>query len=86
MDTQTKVQSFIVNENGEHKGGQIVCSVCGNRNGVRWTKNNRGNDCRKWTFRITCLVCGSTEKAYRNTGEIVEQRIAKEGGGEIKTI
>lgn len=68
--------SFIVNENGEHKGGRIVCSVCGNRSGVRWTKSNKGNDCNKWTQRVTCK-CGSTVRFYSKTGEIVEQKLAK---------
>ena len=75
MKTISK-DSFIVNENGEHKGGLIVCSVCGNRNGVRWTKSNRGNNPNKWTERRTCLVCGSTERYRIHGGEIIEQRLA----------
>jgi hypothetical protein len=70
------MESFIVNENGEHKGGRIVCSVCGNRAGVRWTKNRRGNDGSKWTDRITCR-CGSTERFYIHSGKIIEQKLAK---------
>ena len=67
--------SFIVNEYGERKGGRIVCSVCGNSSGVRWTKSNRGPDIHKWTHRITCK-CGSTERFYAMSGEIVEQKLA----------
>ena len=78
--------SFVVNENGEHEGGQIVCSVCNNQNGVRWTQSYRNPLPHKWTRRITCLKCGSTERSYLHTGEIIEQRLAKEGGGEIITV
>ena len=78
-----RTEGFVVNEHGERKGGRIVCSVCGNKNGVRWTKANRGNDCKKWTERRTCLACGTTERFFTHTGEIMEQRLAKEGGGEI---
>jgi hypothetical protein len=39
------METFIVNEKGErNKGGKIVCCVCGNNRGIRWTKNRRGND------------------------------------------
>ena len=69
------MKSFIVDENGEHNGGHITCSVCGSRDGAKWSKNNRGNDSRKWTQRITCLSCGSTERSYRRTGEIIEQKL-----------
>ena len=77
--------SFIVNENGERKGGQIICSICGNKEGVRWTKSNRGNNPHKWSERRTCLVCGTTERFLSHGGMIIEQRLAKEGGGEIIT-
>jgi len=56
--TMSKIESFIVNENG-----------------VRWTKNRRGNNSKKWTDRITC-PCGSTERFYIYTGEIIEQKLA----------
>ena len=70
-----RTDGFIVNEYGAHSGGRIVCSVCGNADGVRWTKCNRGNDISKWTERVTCR-CGSTARFYRRGGEIIEQKLA----------
>jgi hypothetical protein len=70
------METFIVNEKGErNKGGKIVCCVCGNNRGIRWTKNRRGNDPTKWTDRKTCPDCKTTERSKIYTGEIIDQKL-----------
>jgi len=71
-------ETFIVNENGKkNKGGRIICGVCGWQGGVKYSKNNRGNDIYKWTARKTCPKCKSTEKVSRMTGEVLQQTLNK---------
>lgn len=69
------MESILVNEHGKHEGGRMVCRICGNNKGMRFTRYNRGHICIKWTTRITCPICKSTERSHSNTGQIIEQKI-----------
>lgn len=68
-------KTMLVNENGEiHKGGRMVCRLCGNFGGFKVFKFRRGNNSAKWFNRLECIGCGSIERHDLNTGKILLQK------------
>ena len=75
VNNQTKLESIIVNEQGLHEGGRIMCRICGSQGGMKISKYRGGNDHKKWSNRNTCLKCKSTERVSCFGNNVLDQKI-----------